>query len=45
VLNALGLSYLRLGNPLEARKALSASLKIKAGQPEIADLLRQTEAP
>ena len=45
VLNALGLSFLRLGNPLEARKALSASLKIKAGQPEIADLLRQTEAP
>ncbi len=44
VLNALGFSFLRLGNPQEARKALSASLKIKAGQPDIADLLKQTEA-
>lgn len=45
VLNALGLSLLRLGNPREARKALAASLKIKPGQAEINDLLRQTEAP
>ena len=45
VLNALGLSLLRLGNPQEARKALAASLKIKAEQPDIAAVLRQTEAP
>ncbi len=45
VLNALGLSLLRLGNPQEARKALSASLRIKAAQPDIAAVLKQTEAP
>ncbi|HOW44056.1 MAG TPA: GWxTD domain-containing protein [Candidatus Aminicenantes bacterium] len=45
VLNGLGLSLLRLGNPQEARKALAASLKIKAEQPDIAAVLRQTEAP
>ncbi len=45
VLNALGLSLLRLGNPQEARKALAASLKIKAAQPDIAAVLKQTEAP
>ncbi len=45
VLNALGLSFLRLNNPQEARKALSASLKIKAKQPDIAALLKKTEAP
>ncbi|MDD8013887.1 MAG: tetratricopeptide repeat protein, partial [Acidobacteriota bacterium] len=45
VLNALGLSFLRLNNPQEARKALAASLKIKPNQPDIADLLKKTEAP
>jgi len=45
VLNAIGLSFLRLENPQEARKAFSASLKIKAEQPDIAELLKQTEAP
>ena len=45
VLNALGLSFLRLNNPQEARKALSASLKINAKQPDIAALLKQTEIP
>lgn len=45
VLNAIGLSFLRLENPQEARKALSASLKIKAEQPDIAALLKQIEAP
>ncbi|HNX98828.1 MAG TPA: tetratricopeptide repeat protein, partial [Candidatus Aminicenantes bacterium] len=45
VLNTLGLSFLRLNNPQEARKALTASLKINAEQPEIAELLRKTEVP
>ncbi|MCU0236454.1 MAG: GWxTD domain-containing protein [Acidobacteria bacterium] len=45
VLNALGLSFLRLNNPQEAKKALAASLKIKAAQPDIAALLKQVEAP
>ncbi len=45
VLNALGLSLLRLGNPQEARKALAASLKIKAAQPDIDAVLKQMEAP
>lgn len=45
VLNAIGLSFLRLNNPQEARKALAASLKIKPNQPDIADLLKKTEAP
>jgi len=45
VLNALGLSFLRLNNPLEARKALTSSLKIKAEQPDIAALLKKTEKP
>ncbi len=45
VLNALGLCFLRLDNPPEARKALAASLKIKADQPDIAALLKQVEAP
>ena len=45
VLNALGVSFLRLGNIAEARKALAASLKVRADQPSVAALLRQTEAP
>jgi GWxTD domain-containing protein len=45
VLNTLGLSFLRLNNPQEARKALSASLKINAKQPAISALLKQTETP
>ena len=44
VLNALGVSFLRLDNPQEAKKALAASLKIKAAQPDIAALLKQVEA-
>jgi Flp pilus assembly protein TadD len=44
VLNALGLSFLRLNDPQEARKALSASLKINPQQPDIADLLKKVEA-
>jgi GWxTD domain-containing protein len=44
VLNALGLSFLRLDNPQAAKKALAASLKIKAAQPDIAALLKQVEA-
>lgn len=45
VLNALGLSFLRLDNRSEARKALAASLKIKADQPDISAILEKTEAP
>ena len=45
VLNALGLSFLRLNNPAEARKALAASLKVNARQPDIAKLLKQLEEP
>ena len=45
VLNALGLSFLRLNNPAEARKALAASLKVNAQQPDIANLLKQLEEP
>jgi GWxTD domain-containing protein len=45
VLNTLGLSFLRLNNPRESRKALSASLKINAKQPNITALLKQTEIP
>jgi len=45
VLNALGLSFLRLERLGEARKALAASLKIKADQPDIKALLEKTEAP
>jgi GWxTD domain-containing protein len=45
VLNTLGLSFLRLNNPAEARKVLAASLKINARQPDIADLLKQLEGP
>ncbi len=44
VLNALGVSFLRLDNPQEAKKALAASLKIKAAQPDIIALLKQVEA-
>ncbi len=44
VLNALGVSFLRLDNPQEAKKALAASLKIKAAQPDIVALLKQVEA-
>ena len=44
VLNALGVSFLRLDNPQEAKKTLAASLKIKAAQPDIAALLKQVEA-
>jgi hypothetical protein len=43
VLNALGFSFLRLNNHTEARKALAASLKINAQQPDIANLLKQLE--
>jgi Tfp pilus assembly protein PilF len=43
VLNALGLSFLRLNNPAEARKVLAASLKVNAQQPDIANLLEQLE--
>ena len=45
VLNALGLSFLRLNNPAEARKALAASLKVNARQPDISKLLKQLEEP
>jgi GWxTD domain-containing protein len=45
VLNTLGLSFLRLNNPAEARKALAASLKVNAQQPDIANLLKQLEVP
>jgi GWxTD domain-containing protein len=45
VLNALGFSFLRLNNPAEARKALAASLKLNAQQPDIAKLLKQIEEP
>ena len=45
VLNTLGLAFLRLNNPQEARKALSASLKINPQQPDITSLLKQVKAP
>ncbi len=45
VLNALGLSFLRLNNPAEARKALAASLKVNSRQPDIADLLKRMQEP
>ncbi len=45
VLNALGLAFLRLNQPVEAKKALSASLKINPDQPDITALLNQTDLP
>jgi GWxTD domain-containing protein len=41
VLNTLGLSLVRLGNNVEAEKALSASLKINDTQKDIARVLRR----
>ena len=43
VLNALGLTLIRLGNKEEAVRALSASLKINEQQKDISKILEQIE--
>lgn len=43
VLNALGACLVQTGNVDEARKVFTASLKIEAKQPDIADLLRRLD--
>ncbi len=45
VLNTLGLSFVKLNNLPEARRALNASLRVNPQQPEIAALLKRLEAP
>ncbi|MCP5049509.1 MAG: GWxTD domain-containing protein [bacterium] len=44
VLNTLGLSFIRLGNIIEAEKVLSASLKINDTQVDIARVLKQIQS-